>query len=968
MDSKANVCLAVDHLFPKSLSDMLPRRILKLKAFSRFLIITVALLALLGLIYAFAYGEEDIAWQELKSKLVERQKAMKATSEMNVQTQFSQFKGKYLRPEYASQYKSFVKLNPQTGLLEHEGKVIRPFFTIYSQPKPDGGWVLNIPDFDFDLLEKDFARMKQAGINVQPRFWSWAELLNYDGTWRKVEKQPKGRGLPYFTYVFQIYDYFLDRAQAHGLYVNIEPSFYWGLNPEVVPPEYRGKILLYDELWDAATEAYAKILSYFSRRTVIVAVMLGEEDLVFDHCLSEPMMLERFKRYLKKTYGTISNLRRTWRWGYDYDNPKLEMRTIGGKNVLYPAYPLVHGTFDSWQSFDDVRLPIFDYYRSADSPSALIQDMPTYQENLLHDPVWIDFMKMREEILITRLNQLAEAWRKADPNHILYYSNPHDFNPAWHFLHCFDRARLHFDVIGVGQHDSGFDPQEVPQWAICREYTQNVASYGPYINATKGFPKGFACGEGEGGKTREGVAKYYPWWLTDIVGGGGAFFQSYHWNHIAGRTAEKPTDYDSLTLESIHNFLEEIKNVPFSFNRNAEVLILRSKHAAYGMSAGYDFGNARYLASILYRLHVPFDILPDSDITPGLFEEGKVNLSKYRFIFIPSQYQLLPSQTWQMLFDWINDPRYAGRRGLCIGWFCDKDCYFNPTKPMDVHPAFSALTGTHGYTSRTSVSGRLGLKFARFFGTAARGDEFEVEFPQTAEIGYFDSSNLQAEPIVTLGESRRVVVARNVVNGNSIFTCGFPLGIAYDPVWGKEKEQTSRNALLSLYQGMMDIVGVNPSIKAPDNLGIYISDDRSTILLKELFGKQTEVTLSFNDSSGAVYEGTTTSFGQDGQVEIKDFAIEPYGVKVLHKAAAVRAQGISLICKTTSEGGLECDLFGKGKVAVMFELKPKTIYSVRENGELSMVFTADNLGRQGITFDLGDGKKPFHISIKPSRR
>lgn len=210
------------------------------------------------------------------------------------------------------------------------------------------------------------------------------------------------------------------------------------------------------------------------------------------------------------------------------------------------------------------------------------------------------------------------------------------------------------------------------------------------------------------------MAKYYPWWLIDIVGGGGAFFQSYHWNHIAGRTAEKPTDYDLLTLESIHNFLEEIKNVPFSFNRNAEVLILRNKHAAYGMSAGYDFGNVRYLASILYRLHVPFDILPDSDITPGLFEEGKVNLSKYRFIFIPSQYQLLPSQTWQMLFDWINDPRYAGRRGLCLGWFGDRDCYFNPTKPVDVHPAFSALTGTRGYTSRISVSGRLGLTFARF--------------------------------------------------------------------------------------------------------------------------------------------------------------------------------------------------------------------------------------------------------------
>ncbi|MCL6518735.1 MAG: hypothetical protein K6T99_02775 [Armatimonadetes bacterium] len=938
-----------------------------MRLFSRFLVL-VASLVLFCLTCVFAWSEEGISWQELKAKLAERRKTMKTMPDTNAFPGFSQFKGKYLRPEYASQYRSFVKLNPQTGLLEYEGKVIRPFFTVYSQPKPGGGWVLNIPDLDFDLLEKDFARMKQAGINVQPRFWSWAELLNPDGTWREVNKQPKGRGLPYFKYVFQIYDYFLDRAQAHGLYVNIEPSFYWGLAPEVIPAEYRGKILLYDELWDAAVEAYSKILNYFSRRTVIVAVMIGEEDLVFDHCLSEPIMLERFKRYQRKTYGTISNLQRAWRWGYDYDNPKLEEQTVGGKKVLYPIYPMVSGKFDSWKSFDDVRLPLLDYYRSTDSPNTFIQDMPTYQRNLLQDPIWIDFMQMKEEILIARLNQLADALRKAAPNHILYYSNPYDFNPAWHFLHCFDRARLRFDVIGVGQHDSGLDTPEVPQWATCREYVQNVASYGPYICIEKGFPRGFACGEGEGGRTRDGTARYYPWWLTDIVGGGGAFFQSYHWNHIAGRSAEKPTDYDSKTLEAIQNFLAEIKNVPFSFNRNAEVLILRSKHAAYGMSAGYDYGNARYLASILYQLHISFDILPDSDITPGSFEEGKVNLNKYRFIFVPCQYQLPPSRTWQMLFDWLTDPRYAGRRGLCLGWFSDRDCYFNPIKPEEVHPAFCALTGTHGYSSRVSASGKLCFRYARFFGSAARGDELEILLPQDAEIGCFDTNKMSAEPILTLGENEKAVVVRNVVNGNSIYTCGFPLGIAYDPVWGAEKEQTPNNALLLLYQGMMSLVDVKPALSAPDNLGVYVSDDRSAILLKERFGRKTEVVLKLNDTSGIIYQDTTTAFSPTGETEIRDFTIEPYGVKVLRKVAAVRAPGISIVCKPTSEGGLECELIGRGKVSVLFELKPMTIYSVRENGELSMVFTADGLGRQAIAFDLSDGVKPLHVSVKPSQR
>lgn len=904
-------------------------------------------------------------WESLRSRLIERRQKIEQMIGNVRHPQFSQFEGEYVRPEHADLYQSFVKLNPRTGLLERDKKTFRPFFTIYSQPKKDGGWIINIPEFDFDLLEKDFARMRQANINVQPRFWNWSELLNADGTWREVEKQPHGDTLPYFKYVYEIYDYFLDRAQAHGLYVNIEPSFYWGLHPEVVPAQYRGKIMLYDELWEATQEAYAKIMRYYSNRTVIVAAMVGEEDLLFENCLDDAEMLERYRRYLKSSYATVSNLKRVWEYGYDTaDRTKWVKKTISGRDAMWPEYPFVKGAFDEWTSFDSISLPLFDYYHSEDPPYAPLTDMWTAQENLTRDPMWIDFGRMREELIISRFNSLADALHHADPNHVLYYCDPFDFMPSWHSIICFDRAKLRFDVIGVGQHDHEIEPSDVSHWATCREYIQNVASYGPY--AGMGGPKGFACGEGGGGKTRAGVRTYYPWWLADIVGGGGAFFHSYHWNHIAGRTYEQPENYDSAALDAVGEFLEQVEGAPFSFNRDAHVLILRGRNAAYGMSPGIDYGNARYLANILHQLHIPFDILPDSDVSPGGFEPGKINLSKYRFIFVPAQNQMLSSRTWQILDDWLRDPRAAGQRGICFGLYQDQDSYFNPAGPEEVYPGFAGLTGVKGFSRRTPVSGAVDMRFARYFGKAVKGQALSLQFPAKGEIGVFDFVTQPVEAVLDL--DGKPVVARNVINGNPVYTCGFYLGMAYDPMWGLEKEQEPYNALNPLYQGMLLLAGIEPGITAPDNVGVYIADDASMILVKERFGKSVQFDLGVKRLAGSVFDGTTVSHGADGSSVVKGVKVEPYGVTVLRRVAGITTSGGTNVSweATPSGGGFDCTLSGKGKVAVTFELAPKTIYSIRENGTLLKVFTADAKGRHAMTFDLG--AKPRRIAVEENKR
>ncbi len=905
------------------------------------------------------------SWESLRARLIERRQRMAEIIDPGRHPKYSEFKGEYVRPEYAEQYKAFVKLNPKTGLLERNRQVFRPFFTVYSQPKEGGGWILNIPEFDYDLLEKDFARMKQANINVQPRFWNWSELLNPDGTWKAVEKQPRGDRLPYFDYVYEIYDYFLDRAQAHGLYVNIEPSFYWGLHPEVVPTQYRGKIMLYDELWDAVTQAYAGIMRYFSRRTVIIAAMVGEEDLYFDTCLDDPEMLDRYRRFLKQDYGTVSNLRLVWGHGYKTDDrSQWVKKVVNGREVMWPQYPFVKSAFDSWGSFDSVCLPLFDYYHSEDPPYAPLTDLRTYQENLTRDPMWIDFGRMRESLIISRLNSLADSLRSADPNHVLYYCDPFESMPSWHSMISFDRARLRFDVIGVGQHDHEIEPSDVPHWASCREYIQNVASYGPYIGA--GGPKAFACGEGEGGKTREGIRTYYPWWLVDIVGGGGAFFQSYHWNQIAGRTYDAPDAYDSDTLDAIGGLLKQIETAPFTLNRNAEVLILRNTNAVYGMSPGYDYANTRYLANILYQLHIPFDILPDSDVSPGGFEPGKISLSKYRFIFVPAQNQMLSGRTWQMLDDWLTDPRAAGRRGLCLGLYQDQDCYFNPCTPEDVYPNFARLTGVTGFSLRMPVSGVVNLEFDRYLGKAVRGRKLALRFPENGEIGCFDTLEAPVESVLEL--DGRSVAVRNDINGNPVYTCGFYLGMAYDPMWGKEVEQEPYNTLNPLYQGMLMLAGIEPSFSAPDNVGVYVSDDASTILVKERFGEASEFDLGLKQLPGAVFERTPVVHNADGSVTVKGIRVEPYGVTILRRAGGLTVSGgtdVSWEAASVS-GGIDCAISGKGKVSVTFELTPKVIYSVLDDGKLVKVFTADAKGRHTMAFDLGS--KPRHIVVRENKR
>jgi hypothetical protein len=880
-------------------------------------------------------------WENVSARVSEIRKHPWHPSGPGDEPARSEFRGEYVRPDYAQLYRSFVTLNPGTGLLQTEGRVIRPFFALYSQPGPDEP-IRDIPNLDFDLLRKDFARMKEAGVNVEARV-NWSDLLNADGSWKQVLKQPKGRNIPTFKYVCEIYDYFLDCAQANGLYVNLEPSFSTGLNLEVIPSGYAEELPLYDLLWKSAQDAYARIFSRFSHRTVIVSTVVGR-DLKLGDSLNEPVSSALFKRYLENKYGSIGDLRQAWKYGYNYaDHSKWERRTIDGRLVLRPEYPFVKGAFDSLGSFDDVQLPMVDFYRSIDPPLAPLYDLPTNQENLTLDPAWIDFTQMREDLLTSQLNQLCDALRSADGNHLLAYVESQDLNPIWRSTRPADKGDMHYDLLCV---DGGASSGETDRFI-------RVMNFGrPYAEMNGNGLKGIAC-------SNMSASTMLPSEFADLLGGGAAFAGICDWGKISGG--------GDVSLNELAGFLSSVQDSPLKLRKDARVLILRNTAGMHSLDAGYDIGNVMGLAEILYRLHIPFDILPDSDVVPGIFGPGAVNMEKYGFIFVPEQNQMLVSETWQMLSDWISDPRYLGKRGLCIGLCQDQDEHFSPVEPSAVHPAFEKLIGVKDYASRIKANGDVKLQYARFIGSESRGKEIPLQFPENGELGVFAPGANGPDSILQLGDRGPSVAIRNMVNGNPVYACGFYLGLCYDRADGASRSADPADNLGTLYAAMLKSAGVDPIVGAPKNISVYFTEDSSVILIHESSGIRTDCNVTLPHSSGSNFFGAETVQRADGSLLIRNLHFDPHGYIILRKAAGIGFSGgkdVSAVCGIDPDDTLEYEISGSGKTTAIFDLKPGVSYLVRRNGAVLTTAYPKKDGKFRLSLDLGS---PTRITLKQNK-
>lgn len=786
----------------------------------------------------------------------------------------AEFHGRYTRPEVAERYRHHLRIEPASGQVVDGGGAVRHlFFTIYGQAHPGGtrlGWL----EFDYDRLEEDLALMEQAEVHPYLRFLGWDTLLDESGEWRRCERQPAGAGLPRFELNVEVLDWFLDRCQAHGRYVVLEGDFFWNASWDAVPGPYHTRWYLYPEMAELNALAHRKILARYADRPVVAGYMIGEEDIIMAADLDNGHLRTALAADLQSRYGDLAGLQASWAAGYDFTDPS-RCRPVSrtaeqwgvSETVLEPAYPLRAGVWSAFQSFADLALPIWPRYRTVAAPHLELPSHRSLNTFTPDDPVWIDYNTFREDRLYLEfVNRWAKTVRAAAPRQWLFHSNAQDFTAQWHFLHFYRRAELEFDVIGVGCHD---DDRNLADLAPCdrmRKYYKNIAAYRPYVAAPGSPAVAVSCGEGQGGRPgdEQEILNYYRAQSFELVGHGGAFEQSYTWLHLAGAEAD-PAGRGRMTkaLAWMGDFYRQTAGVRFSLPRRVEVLVVRNNHLARSNRSGRDYGNAAALADFLGQLNLEFDIVMDEDLAYGP-SERKVDLTPYRLVLLPCADIDYSPPAWAALDQWLSDPAGAGRRTLVIGGIGKRSAYLAPTPTF---PATAAQwLGQDDYVSAERLTGPREWYWTPLSnGVAPRtirlndGDRGDV-----SDTGFFG----RGRPLLTLPDGRVGAVAVKY-QGNRICAFGFPLGKNWDLTWGLPAPQDPYDALTGVLEDIVTATGLKRPIRAPHNLRVAVSDDRSVILVQERFGIDTTDLVTLDLPPGARYEDCESIVMPDGKTLLR---------------------------------------------------------------------------------------------------
>jgi len=815
------------------------------------------------------------------------------------------FRGTYSTPTDAEQYREAVRIDPASGqLLDATGKVRHLFFSIYQQVL-DGQSVLNWLDFDFDRLEEDLALMEAGAVHPYLRFLGWQSLLDAQGNWRPCTKQPRGTNLPAFAYTYEVLDYFLDRCQAHGRFVAVEGDFFWAADWDAIPAPYHTRYYLYPEVAEANALAHRKILARYADCTAIAGFMIGEEDIIMAPDLQNGHLRAAFQAYLRERYGSFERLAATWQRGYDWADHSgwrtvqrrpnawgLPAATAGEEDVLLPRWPLTEAVWAQLGDWSRLELPVWPRLRWPAGPYPELVSHMTFPGDPVDtddDPVWIDYNAFREDRLyLDFVSRWAARVREAVPQHWLFHSNAQDYTAQWHFLHFKRRAELPFTVIGVGSHDSGLNLAEIPPWDRIRKYLSIISAYRPYALAPDSPALALASGEGEGGRAGDEAAilDYYRGQSLEMVGHGAAFEMSYAWAHLAG-CGQAPDGRGHLTkaLAWMGAFYRAVDGVSFPLPREVPLLIVRNNSLQRSNRSGRDYGNALGLLSFLAQLNVEADTVMDQDLTYGSAPR-KVDLGRYRMVFLPCLECDFPEPAWQALDAWLTDPAHRGRRTLVVGSVGQRTPYLAPTPAF--HPTLARWLATDHYAGTLAARGKQALTWhPRRPGTQASPLVIDVGGRgDITPLGLLDTG----EPLLTLPDGR--LLARSTAcEGNTVYAFGFPLGLAFDNLWGlpygqadgKPAPQEPYDVMARLYDDVVSAAGIPRPVEAPHNVRVVASPDLGVILVREWFGLETTDLCVLSLPEGVVYDGCEAIRQPDGRTLLRA-TLPAYGGLCLRRA------------------------------------------------------------------------------------
>jgi len=170
-----------------------------------------------------------------------------------------------------------------------EGKPFVPFGVNYY--RPGTGWAPQIwKQFDPEATRKDFARMKQLGVNCLRVFLTFHSFYTDPG-----ELRPEG---------LSKFDQFLALAEEAGVYVHPTGPDHWE-----GPPNWRPVAIGHEGTLRATEEFWKLFAARYRGRNVIFAYDLKNEPHVgWDLDILKP----QWNQWLQKRYGTAEKLTSAW--------------------------------------------------------------------------------------------------------------------------------------------------------------------------------------------------------------------------------------------------------------------------------------------------------------------------------------------------------------------------------------------------------------------------------------------------------------------------------------------------------------------------------------------------------------------------------------------------------------------------------------------------------------------------------
>jgi len=884
-------------------------------------------------------------------------------------SQFRELRGGYTAARFPALYREFVRIDPQTRYPANAAGAMFVLSPVYVHLNRDyvgfnAGGVFPItplsrPEMQIDLdgLDSDCAHLRSLGFNCL-NIRLMVRALIADGRWLTTPDGRKG---------YQVYDELLDTVQKHGLYVVLP---IWPNPPRTAPGSNVSwrDVVLDDALWQAYCEDVAKVVRYFSKRKAILGWTLGHETMSVpvargrgigaDPPTDDPRVRRLFQRWLSRRYGSVKELKAAWRGGY--------VRTQAGHEYRV-------GAFAGLRSLVDVGVPP----RIRRGKWLLAQP---------RDPMMVDFNFFREDLYIERINVLSRAIRGADPNHLVLFDfagEPFSWTNMWSGRRGAD---IECDLItfGGGYCPRRYKPFHKHPHTTSMEYARVVAYNAPMVlKASEAHPAAIGCGEFgyacryEGDrssgleihKAKPGLAmvlqsedEQLEWMSSlfiDYLGAGCGYVRVYDAGMIRLPRITGGPPEDHKICKWLQGLTAALRRTGDTFEiKDARVAVLRNKATYFYAISSMDPHNVYNFGNVLYQLHVPYDVLTEDTISAGA-ARFKVALGAYRAIFVPHQHQLLSQATWALLEEWLRTPG----RVLCVGLYEAYDTHFNACEPW---PAMARVTGVQRYRRVQRLSGEQTLHLRPGFDASGRAGALPINLPvpargrrdETCPVGLFADSP-GVEVVATL-EGEPVVVRHRLGNGNSVYSCGFPLGFRY--LW-RDSEPAKPMALNRLFGPMVSEAGVVAEFQAPANFGVHVSKAGRLVLFKERYGLAEPFEMRSSRLGDGVYSGVATIKEPDAATVLRA-RVTPRTAAWAERVAGLRSEAgkrVEATCAQADDHGVKVSLRGTGPVRLTLQGQPSRRYRIATEGRVTLRSQAaharsDGSGAVGLEATLaGEG-------------